>query len=198
VGDYYLTVFARNVIDEEPKVNMLFKCVGDYKIVSSEKATSELKPFPYCSDSSWGLDAYINRYPMIPNDTLAILICPGGKGEVSFDKESGLRIYARLVNENGMTFDELKKCVNVKEKFDGARATVTVDLPEEGEYGLEIFANDKKQDGETFAHFCQYLCSFLPPYDFTKFYGQVYDRQDLPIKSGSIPSSSAKVTDAFC
>lgn len=42
---------------------------------------------------------------------------------------------------------------------------MSVDLPQEGEYGLEIFANDPNKDGEMFTHVCQYLASYTkdPP-----------------------------------
>ena len=32
-----------------------------------------------------------------------------------------------------------------------------IDLPKEGEYELEIYANDPDRDGNTYTHVCQYL-----------------------------------------
>lgn len=42
---------------------------------------------------------------------------------------------------------------------------MSIDLPQEGEYGLEIFANDPNKDGDMFTHVCQYLASYTkdPP-----------------------------------
>ena len=39
----------------------------------------------------------------------------------------------------------LKRCTSIKESGGKNRVTVSVELPGEGEYGLEIFANDPKQ-----------------------------------------------------
>lgn len=175
VGDYNFTIFAREVTDEQRKPSVIFKSVADFKIIAAEAA--QLKSFPYCSDSSWGLDSYINHYPMEPANKVAILMCPDGKAEVTFEKDPKLRLYARLVNDS-KSFDALKKCVTINENG-GTHATISVRLPDKGEYGLEIFANDAKQDGDTFAHFCQYLCCYLPPNDFVGLYGRVTDRKDL-------------------
>jgi len=177
-GDYFLTVFAREVDDDIQKPKMVFRSVCDFKIASAEAAPSTLKSFPYCSDSSWGLDSYVRRYSMVPNTKAAILMCPSGKGEVSFEKEPRIKVYARLVYP-GKSFAELKNCVKITEKDGGGHVVVAVELPGEGEYGLEVFGNDKALDGETFAHFSQYLCTFLPPNDFVKIYGRVSDRVDL-------------------
>ena len=179
-GDYYLAVFARDVGDELPKGSIVFKCVSEYKIIC-EKAVDDVKPFPFCSDSSWGLDMYINQYQMLPNNKSAILICPDGKAEVTFDKDPDLRVYARLVRD-GFAFETLKSCLTLVDR--GGFVEVKVSLPEEGEYGLEIFANDKQRDGLMFMHFCQYMVTWLTP-DFATIYGLVFDRPDLPQSVGA-------------
>lgn len=181
-GDYHLTIFAREVDINAPKLkSMVFKAAVEFKIISAEAAPRNVSAFPYCSDSSFGLDSYVHQYPMLPTNQRAILMCPGGSGEVAFDKDPSIRVYARLVKD-GKPFDELKKCIVVKDKeADGARATVAVQLPEEGEYALEVFANDPKQDGDMFAHFCQYLCTYAQPADFEKMYGKVAERNDLQV-----------------
>lgn len=103
-GVYNMTIFAREVHDsEQPNANMLFKTVCDFDIVSDAAADAELKPFPYCSDSGWGLDTYVSRYPMVPENRCGILVCPEGRGQVSFVKnEPRLRVYARLVFEGNL------------------------------------------------------------------------------------------------
>ena len=35
-----------------------------------------------------------------------------------------------------------------------------MNLPEGGEYGLEIYANDPLKDGDMFTHVCQYLVTY--------------------------------------
>ena len=174
-GNYYLTIFAREIPAEIPKSSIVFKSVAEFKIISDEPAKISA-PFPYCSDSGWGIDMYVNQYPMKPHNKTAILICPDGKAELKFDKEHDLHVYARLVKD-GLDFDTLKKAMSLHE--DNGSAVVSVALPGEGEYGLEIFANDQQKDGKLYTHFCQYLCSFLQR-DFTDLYGCVCDRSDLP------------------
>jgi len=41
------------------------------------------------------------------------------------------------------------------------QVSVDVRLPSQGEYGLEIFANDPEKEGDMFTHVCQYLCFYI-------------------------------------
>jgi len=134
-----------------------FRSVAEYKVVCDQTAGEVSLPFPYCSDSSWGIDMYASFIGsrLVPDHRKAVVFCPDGRGSVSLRlADSDLRLYARLVRE-GLAFDVLKSGVTIV-KEDG-RVLIEVRLPEPGEYGLEVFVNDPGKDGKLFAHFCQYL-----------------------------------------
>jgi len=59
------------------------------------------------------------------------------------------------------------------------QATVVADLPEQGEYGLEVFANSPEKDGDMFTHVCQYLVAFTPGRSIASDYGHVSDQPPL-------------------
>jgi len=157
-GNYLLTIFAREFLDGvSPKTMITFRSVAEYKVVCDCTSDEVTSPFPYCSDSSWGLDMYASFIGsrLIPNHRTAVVFCPDGSGSVSLQlADSDLRFYARLVRE-GLAFDVLKLGVTVAQE--DSQVVIQVELPEPGEYGLEVFVNDPDKDGKLFAHFCQYL-----------------------------------------
>ena len=157
-GSYLLTVFAREFLDAvSPKTLITFRSVAEYKVVCDSTSDEVTSPFPYCSDSSWGLDMYASFIGarLIPTHRTAVVFCPDGHGLVSLKlSDPELRLYARLVRE-GLAFDILKRGVTVVK--DDSQVVIRVELPEPGEYGLEVFVNDPDKDGKLFAHFCQYL-----------------------------------------
>ena len=55
----------------------------------------------------------------------------------------------------------MERCVT--EADQGEKIVVTVSLPMNGEYGLEIYGNDPAKDGDTYTHVCQYFVHFAPP-----------------------------------
>jgi hypothetical protein len=156
-GDFYLIVFANVVNDQVSSSENIFKAVCEYKIECAEPAPQSVGLFPGCSDASWGPDTFVNQFGLTPMNRAAILLAPDGHAEVSFDRKGDVRVYARLVRD-GVEDTKLKQAVSVKN--DGDKTTVVVNLPAEGEYGLEVFANEPKKDGDMFTHVCQYLCAF--------------------------------------
>ena len=157
-GSYLLTIFARDFLDGvSPKTMITFRSVAEYKVVCDSASDEVILPFPYCSDSSWGLDMYASFIGsrLIPNHRTAVVFCPTGHGSISLKlADPELRIYARLVRD-GLSFDALKRGVTVAKE--DKQVVIEVELPEPGEYGLEVFVNDPDKDGKLFAHFCQYL-----------------------------------------
>ena len=157
-GSYLLTIFAREFLDGvSPKTMITFRSVAEYKVVCDSTSDEATLPFPYCSDSSWGLDMYASftGSRLIPNHRTAVVFCPTGHGSVSLKlADPELRIYARLIRD-GLAFDILKRAVTVLKE--DSQVVIDVELPEPGEYGLEVFVNDPYKDGKLFAHFCQYL-----------------------------------------
>ena len=180
-GNYYLTAFAQQT-GERLKLENVFKAACEYKIVC-DQAAGDIRPYPQGSDANWGPGAPVQQYGLTPSHKTAILSATNGKAEVNFAKTRDVRLYARL-NRDGMDEDMLERCVSVREQDN--RIYLTAHLPAQGEYGLEIYANEPDIEGDTFTHMCQYLCSYIDR-DFGTVYGQVFDRNDLAFKSQANP-----------
>ena len=172
-GNYYLTVFSQPLADKIRTEN-LFKAACIYKIIC-DQASSDIRPYPLCSDNNWGAGAPLRQYGLNPNCKTAILAAPRGDAEILFKKSRPVQLHAVLVRD-GMDDDTLEKSVAVKEQDN--QSLVQVRFPMEGEYGLEIYVNEPARDGETFTHVCQYLIACTDR-DFGTVYGQVFDRADL-------------------
>lgn len=172
-GNYYLIVFAHLTVENILSPENVFKAVAEYKIVGgSDIPTNDVVPFPSCSDLSWGPDTFLIQYGLAPGNADAILQAPNGRALVALDKSRPeVRLYARLVKK-GVPDTTLRRALTVKNAED--KATINVELPEQGEYGLELFANDPKKDGDMFTHVCQYLV-FFTDQDFDDIYGKPGD-----------------------
>lgn len=174
-GDYYLIVFADVAPDNPTETGEhVFKAVAEYKVVCDQPAKGG-SLYPQCSDIVWGPDEVMaGRFELTPRSKEGILEAPEGHVEVVFDKGASdqVRVYPRLIKE-GKNAGELKKGLSVKSE--DQTMTIVADLPEEGEYGLEVFANDQSKHGDMFTHISQYLV--------------VYPGKDIGDSLGKVPSS---------
>jgi len=175
-GDFYLIVFANVVSDQVSSSENIFKAVCEYKIECEDPAPASVGLFPGCSDASWGPDTFVNQFGLTPANKAAIVLAKDGHAELSFDRKGDVRVYARLIKD-GVEDTTLKQAVSVTNEDD--KTTVVVNLPTEGEYGLEVFANEPKKDGDMFTHVCQYLCAYTKT-DLKDAYGRV--STDPPLK----------------
>jgi hypothetical protein len=158
-GEFYLIVFAHLFIDPIKAPENVFKAVAEYKIVGHDDVPKDVVPFPACSDLSWGPDGVLSQYRLVPQSTEAILKAPKGHLDVGFKKGNpDIRVYARLLRDDVPDAD-LKNAVKVDNQND--KVTLEINLPQKGEYGLEVFANDQSKDGDMFTHVSQYLCSYV-------------------------------------
>jgi len=196
-GDFYLIVFAHLFIDPVKAPENVFKAVAEYKIVAGNDVPKDVSPFPGCSDLSWGPDAILSQYGLTPHTKEAILKAPKGHAEVAFDKgHPDVRLYARLVKD-GVPDADLKHAVNVKNEND--KVTVDINLPNKGEYGLEIFANDPTTGGDMFTHVSQYLCTYTDA-NLDDIYGK--PSHFVPVKKptkriGSSGEQTPEITDEY-
>lgn len=70
-----------------------------------------------------------------------------------------------------------------------------IELPQKGEYGLEVFANDPHKDGDMFTHVSQYLCCYSDG-NFGDVYGDPSQRVPVnkPVaKPSTIGESSSEI-----
>lgn len=112
-GDYFLIIFANLVPDDPETAEGTYKAICEYKIVCDEPAKAKPTTFPACSDVSWGADAHVLQHGLTPNSREAILLAPNGHGEVTFQKQGNVRVFARLVKP-GVKDEDLKEALSVK------------------------------------------------------------------------------------
>lgn len=112
-GDYFLIIFANLVPDDPETAEGTYKAICEYKIVCDEPAKAKPATFPACSDVSWGPDAYVLQHGLTPNSREAILLAPDGSGQVTFQKQGDVRVFARLVKP-GVKDEDLKDALSVK------------------------------------------------------------------------------------
>ena len=60
----------------------------------------------------------------------------------------------------------------IQDEDQNDKVVVTADLPQKGEYGVEIYGNDPSRDGDTYTHICQYYVHYADPNDQDKAFYQ--------------------------
>lgn len=159
VGDYFIEIFASLV---EPDTNPFgqsfkLKCVCKYKIVC-EELTQRMHPLPACASGEWGPMKAQRHFNILPiNNKNAIIEATQSLVEFKFELPKPLKIHGKLHNNNQNDLDKF-----VKHEQNNLVLTVYVSLPEEGQYGLDVYARDPEYQAEkrTMSHCCKYLINF--------------------------------------
>jgi len=82
-----------------------------------KSAAADTRPFPPCSDVTWGAGELVDRYGLISGHRPALLAAVDGRAELSFTKSAPVRLHACLVRE-GVPDAALEKFVSIGEKDD--------------------------------------------------------------------------------
>ncbi|PAA47289.1 hypothetical protein BOX15_Mlig025622g3, partial [Macrostomum lignano] len=165
VGHYYLTVYAQEAAAagaEQSGLETTYRAACEYRINCDEPA-ADATPFPNCHDSNWGPGLHAERYGLTASHRDGVLNSVNGQAQLYFRRtRREVRLLAKL-RRNG--FDEDALDHHCRQFETPSQTTFQISLPEPGEYGLEIYANEPS-DGETFTHMCQYLlhCEAPPGY----------------------------------
>lgn len=114
-------------------------------------------------------------YGLRPSHQEAILSAPNGLCEIYFEKERPVIIDAELTGAENR--DILAQCIEVSQG--STIDTVTIRLPNKGEYCLQIYANDPERDAETCMLVCQYLVSFTEGEIAANKYRNIYNTMEL-------------------
>jgi len=94
----------------------VYKALCEYKILC-ESAAVDIRPFPACSDVTWGAGKVVDQYGLVPTHRTALLAAPNGNAEISFVKLRPVQLHANLVCE-GVPDTALEKCVSISELDD--------------------------------------------------------------------------------
>jgi hypothetical protein len=181
-GEFYLTIYAQHIPDKLT-IETTFRAAAEYKIIC-DKAAEDSHPYPKCSDTNWGPGYPVSQFDLIPNTKEGVITAPNGHVDVGFYKnDPKVNLLAKL-KKPGMDDQTLDRCI--KEQDRGNECNFIVDLPQRGEYGLEIYAN-KPEDGTTYTHMCQYMLAYPERPQGDKEFKENYDLTPLTTaKPGSI------------
>jgi hypothetical protein len=165
IGDYFIEVFASLV---EPDANPFgqsfkLKCVCKYKI-ACEELTQRMHPLPACASGEWGPMKAQRHFNIVPvGYKNAIVEAQQPSVEIKFELPKVLKIHGKLHSNNQQDLDKLVRHeISAGSAGSPARLTVFVQLPEEGQYGLDVYARDPEYQSEkrTMSHCCKYLINF--------------------------------------
>ncbi|XP_041369562.1 hillarin-like [Gigantopelta aegis] len=166
-GQYYFTIFAQ-LLTGELGVKNVFTASAEFKVIADQPAMDAV-PLPNCSDSSWGPGVAVDQMGLVASPPQGVIACPDGKVKLEFKKTRPAFILAKL-RKNGMRDEDLEHCIQDDDQND--KVVVTADLPQKGEYGIEIYGNDPSRDGDTYTHICQYYVHYADPSDQDKAFYQ--------------------------
>ena len=161
-GDYFIEIFASLVdLDSNPfGQSFKLKCVCKYKI-TCEELTQRMHPLPSCASGEWGpmkAQRHFNINPFAYKN--AIIEAQSSIIELKFELPKPLKIHGKLHNNLLKDLDK-----SIKHEINGTNPvllTMLVPLPDEGQYGIDIYARDPEIQSEkrTMSHCCKYLINY--------------------------------------
>jgi hypothetical protein len=160
IGEYFIEIFASLVEPETNPFGQSFKlkCVCKYKIVC-EELSQRMHPLPACASGEWGPMKAQRHFNIVPiTHKNAIVEANQSTLELRFELPKLLKIHGKLHNNVQSELDKLVK----HEVNNQTQLTMQIQLPEEGQYGLDIYARDPDYQSEkrTMSHCCKYLINF--------------------------------------
>jgi len=150
-ASYRLIIYAKD-LDQATKEGV-YGGVCEYELIC-EGAPRRPQPFPPCVHTSWGTGDSATKYSLTPLQKGAIFSTVNGLAEVRFQAPRELRFTAKLKSND---MDEKALAGFVMHRVVNDLAVFTVNAPNRGEFGLEIYANDPEVDGNSLYHAYQYL-----------------------------------------
>ncbi|CAH8854047.1 unnamed protein product [Trichobilharzia szidati] len=158
-----------SMITDDATSENLYGAVCEYRLVANFSANSSLPPFPPCQSSSYGPNELAKNYRITAQRLDCTLRAVRGSLEIRFTLGSPsngagysspppqpprlmAKLKCTLVPENALSKSLLQRSVN-----GNTEAVFALFLPEAGEYGLEIYANDPVKDGNSFFVVWQYI-----------------------------------------
>lgn len=167
-GQYFMEVFANKIDNggrvEDDNANIApfkLKCACKFKIVC-ESLSGTMHPLPNCAPGEWGPKKAQRHFGIVPvilpasefEMEKAGMLTVEDNFELKFQTPQPYQFVAKL-RMNGVESKILDPYVNLSSE--GSVLTVSVSLPQPGQYGLDIFARPKGAETATLSHACKYL-----------------------------------------
>ena len=162
-GSLLLDIFANAVTPQEYLTGepMKFKSVCKFKIVCSDLQTV-MVPLPDCASGEWGPAKATRLFGLIPLTHQDALIFASQALEIQFQMSRPLTDFMATLHKNGMEEKKLSKYVT--QHVSGDIVTLSVQFPEEGQYGMDIYTREvsstsrsETSEKHLLTHCCKYL-----------------------------------------
>jgi hypothetical protein len=150
-SSYRLIIYAKDLTQQSKEG--VYGGVCEYEVIMESNPQVPM-PFPPCVHTSWGPGDSATKYNLQPLQKGAIFSCVNGQAEVKYRLPKELRFTAKLKSNDK---DEKALAGYIMHRVVGDLAVFTITAPHRGEYGLEIYANDPENDGNSLYHAYQYL-----------------------------------------
>ncbi|XP_011501044.1 PREDICTED: kyphoscoliosis peptidase [Ceratosolen solmsi marchali] len=164
-GAFLLDVFANAVTPKEYLTGepMKFKSVCKFKI-SCDELQTVMVPLPDCASGEWGPTKATRLFGLVPITHQEALVFASRELEIQFRMSRSLTDFMATLHKNGIEEKRLSKYVSHMVTDDDV-ITFTINFPEEGQYGLDIYTRESTtpthhtSSGEThlLTHCCKYL-----------------------------------------
>ncbi|XP_070490202.1 hillarin [Chironomus tepperi] len=163
-GAFLLDIFANAVTPQEYLTGepMKFKSVCKFKICCEELQTV-MVPLPDCASGEWGPTKATRLFGLIPITHQEPLIFASRVLEIQFRMSRALTDFMATLHKNGIEEKKLSKFVQHAVIDD--TVTFTINFPEEGQYGLDIYTrevgNNMHHNSSSEKHLLTHCCKYL-------------------------------------
>ena len=169
-SEYFLEIFA-NKIDESGRIEddnpnvapFKLKCACKFKIVCNSGLSGKMHPLPDCAPGEWGPKKAMRHFGIIPilsegtagdGEKVGIIMAEDNFS-LRLKLPRPLHVMAKL-RMNQVEEKTLDPFVQVEEE--GGVAKISVMLPQQGQYGLDVYARPKSAaENTSLSHACKYL-----------------------------------------
>jgi hypothetical protein len=172
-GDYFIEIFA-SLVEPDPNPfgqSFKLKCVCKYRIMCKQ-LIQRMHPLPACASGEWGPAKAIRHFNIHPlthlhaifeTHHLPILIKFRSPKQLKFHGKLNSNQYLEQTSaSNSSTSNALDKYVTYEYDEHDFIITFIVQLPNEGQYGIDLYARDPEYQTEkrTMSHCCKYIINY--------------------------------------
>jgi hypothetical protein len=162
-GALLLDIFANAVTPQEYLTGepMKFKSICKFKILCEDLDTV-MVPLPDCASGEWGPAKASRLFGLEPiSHPEALVFAHSSRLEISFTMSRPLTDFMATLHKNDLDEKTLGK--HVTQRINDGVVTLSLALPEDGQYGLDIYTREATSNGlngedkHLLTHCCKYL-----------------------------------------
>ena len=145
-------IFKFDIFGEDTNVNETYDLCVSF-LIECREPKPNCEPYPYAPEIGWGAGDALEKHGIKSDLKGAVIHTDNGLVNMVFEVENPKAVMDMLQSNK---LHELNFQNNVLMHMEGNKLHVSVRLPEEGEYGIGLFANDAQTEGSL-----ENVCNFL-------------------------------------